>query len=232
MKTMMLAAILVTQTAGSQAPQSTGYSECDKYIQMVTACINTKVPPSVRPDRQKELDAFRNALSFIPGSVASKQCAENIRLEIQRDRYGCYAAQAAIAGVPTPCSLVTRADLQQIVPAAYTEGQPGNSKCTFAPADGAPRPVTIEVRSTGGREALEHARALAPPAPGTRSRGANAVVAGKTIKGLGDDAFLLQAGLMPMLHVRKGETAVLVMAPVTEEQLTAIARKALERLPR
>jgi hypothetical protein len=229
--TPLIVAIVIAQTAGS--PQSTGYPECDKFIQMVTECINTKMPQSARADRRQELDAFRGALSFIPASVASEKCTENIKLEMQRDRYGCYAAHAAKAGVQTPCSLVTPADLQQILTTAYGEGQPGASKCTYQPGDGAPRPVTIEVRWTGGREELEGARSVQKQMDqAMRTSARKSVVPGKTIPGLGDDAFLIVAGFMPMLYARKGDAAVSVTAPVSESQLTAIARKALERLPR
>lgn len=228
MKTLIVAAITVVQTA--DVPQSTGYPECDKFIQMVTECINTKVPPPARGDRQRELDAFRSALGFIPGSVASEKCAENIKLEMQRDRYGCYAARAAKSGVQTACSLVTRADLRQILAADYTEGQPGSSKCTYARADGSPRPVTIEVHWTGGRGELENARAQAP-SPTSKRAARQGAVAGRTIEGLNDDAFLVQAGFMSMLHVRKGDTAFVVeVQGANDQQLIAIARKAIERL--
>jgi hypothetical protein len=230
MTTFIIAAIVIAQAAGS--PPSTGYPACDRFIQMVTECINTKVPPAARADKKQELDAFRSALSFIPGSVAAEKCAENIKREMQRDRYGCYGAQAAKAGLQTPCSLVTRAELQQILSTEYSEGQPGASKCSYATADGSPRSVTIEVRWTGGTEELANARALKPSTvrPGSPSK--LPAVDGRTINGVGDDAYLIQAGLMPMLYVRRGDTAVVVMAPAKEEQLTAIARKALERLTR
>jgi len=57
--------------------------------------------------------------------------------------------------------------------------------------------------------------------------------AGTPVPGLGDEAFFLTAGLMPMLHVRKGDAAIVVEAQgASDVQLVAIARKALERLPR
>ena len=228
----MIAAMLIAQAAGASSPHTRGYPECDKFIQMVTECIRTKVPPSDRADKQQELDAFRKALMFVPEPARASACAENIKLQIQRDRYGCYAAQAAQEGMPTPCSLVTRADLQLILGSEYTEGQPGSSKCTYASADGAPRPVTLEVRWTGGREELANARASAPPSPASRTARSQTVVAGRTIEGIGDDAFLIQAGLMPMLHVQKGDAAVIVTAPLNDGQLAAIARTALQRMSR
>jgi hypothetical protein len=198
---------------------------------MVNECIRTKVPPSARAEEQQRLDAFRSALTFVASPALGEQCAENIRREIQRDRYGCYAADAAKAGTQTPCSLVTRAELQQILKTPYGEGQHSGLKCSYAPTDGAPRPVTIEARWTDGREELEAARAAVTPAgPRTRQSARDAVVASKTVPGLGDDAFLLAAGLMPTLYVRTGDAAVSVMVPATEEQLIAIARKALGRL--
>jgi hypothetical protein len=150
---------------------------------------------------------------------------------MQRDRYACYAGKAAKAGVQTPCSLVTAGELQQILQANYLEGQHSGSKCLFATADGSPRPITIEVRWTGGREELEGARmAQKDMSARTRTSPGKSVVAGKTVTGLGDDGFLMVAGVMPMLYVRKGEAAFSVMAPVPEAQLVAIARKCLERL--
>jgi hypothetical protein len=231
MNTLMTAALMTAQTTGSPAQKTTGYPECDKFIQMVSECIRTKVPPSARAEEQQRLDAFQAALGFVAGPALAEQCAENIRLEMRRDRYGCYAAQAAKAGVQTPCSLVTRAELEQILATSYSEGQHSGSKCMFATTGGSARPVTIEVRWTGGREELEGAR-IAQKAVDPRTSTGRSVVRGKTVAGLGDDAFLIVAGFMPMLYVRKGDAAVSVMAPATEEQLTAIARKALERLPR
>jgi hypothetical protein len=232
MMTTMIAAILIAQAAAAPASQPTGIPACDKFVQMVNACIRTKVPPAARADEQQRIDAFRSAMGFVPASLLADQCAENIKTEIRRDRYGCYAGQAASAGVPAPCSLIAAADLQAIVGSAYGQGQPGSSKCSFAPADGSPRPVTLEVRWSGGREELANARAMAPPPGASRAEVRQAVVVGRTVEGLGDDAFLLRAGFTPMLHVRKGEVAVIVNAPLSDEQLSAIARKALERMGR
>ncbi len=52
----------------------------------------------------------------------------------------------------------------------------------------------------------------------------------QTVAGVGDDAYHVVMGLMPMLAVRKGNVAMSVMAPATREQLIAIARSALARL--
>lgn len=228
-----LATIAVTQTTGPPTPPTTGYPDCDKYIQMVSQCIRTQMPESDRAREQQRLEHFRGMLAnpFAGASLAAS-CGENIRLEIQRDRYGCYPAEAARSGIPTPCSLVTRADLQLILATPLTEGQHTGSNCIYASVSGRTAPVTITVRWTDGREELESARAAQKQVAGrTRSSTGESVVTGRTLAGIGDDAFLIGAGLMPMLHVRKGDAAVIVTAAATQDQLTTIARKALERLP-
>jgi hypothetical protein len=232
MKTMMMAMLVLAQAVATAGQQSTGHPACDQFMQMVTECIATKMPPAAGAHRRQELDAFRLALDIIPEGQAAQSCTENIRLEIQRDRYGCYAAAGRKAGIQTPCSLVSRVDLEQWLGSSYTEGQPGGSKCTYARSDGSPRTVTLDVRWTGGREELAAARAAAPASTATRATLENAVVSGRTIRGLGDDAFLLHAGFMPMLHARKGDAAVIVNAPLDEAQLVAIARQALDRMAR
>ena len=67
-------------------------------------------------------------------------------------------------------------------------------------------------------------RARMRPSPG------KSVVGGKTVTGLGDDGFLVVAGMMPMLYVRKGEAAFSVMGQAPEALLVGIARRCLERL--
>jgi len=232
MKAVMIAAILAAQTAGSQTPQTTGYPECDKFIQMVNECIRTKMPPSVRAEEQQRLDTFRGMLNFVAGPALGEKCAENIRLEIQRDRYGCYAAEAARTGIQTPCSLVTQAEVQQIVGRPLRSGEHQGARCVYAAAGSLPLPVVIEVHWTDGREQLAAARdALRRPENKTRTATGDKTVVGTTVPGLGDDAFFLMAGLMPLLHVRKGDAAIVVEAQgASDVQLVAIARKALERL--
>ncbi len=226
MKHMFIALVVLGVGVDARA-QSSGYPACDKFIGMVTECINTKMPPSERANRQKELDAFRGALGFIPADKAAGACEENIRLEMQRDKYGCYAERAAAAGVKTACSLITPAELQSVLGAAFGPGTPGNSKCRFNSTVAPPRLVEIEVNWSDGRDAMKAWRGGVAT---VRRQTGKAAVPAASVAGVADDAYHVGMGLMPMLAVRKGDVAVSVMAPATREQLIAIARKALERI--
>ncbi len=159
-------ALVVLNCAAQAAAQSTGYPACDRYISMVTECIRTKMPESKRADRQKELDQFRVMLAnFVSAETAPRACEENIRLEMQRDRYGCYAARAA-AGVRTARSLVTPADLQSALGVAFAPGAPGNSKCGYDFAAPPPRLVEIEVSWNDGAEHMSRGGRLPRRAAG------------------------------------------------------------------
>ncbi|MGB2716158.1 MAG: hypothetical protein WBC51_18395 [Vicinamibacterales bacterium] len=233
MKLLAFALALIAQQAGSGNAATTGYPECDRFIQMVSECIRTKMPADVRQEKQQQLDAFRSMIgTFISGPVLTEKCTENIRIEIQRDRYGCYTAHAAKSGVQTPCSLVTHAELEQILGRSFRPGEHQAARCMYSPAGGPPLPVVIETHWTDGRQHLAAARdAVRQLEKNTRTQAGKKTVAGRTVEGLGDDAYFTLAGFMPMLHVRKGEAAVVIEAQgASDAQLTAIARKAVERL--
>jgi hypothetical protein len=103
----------------------------------------------------------------------------------------------------------------------------------YAAAGSPPFPVVIEVHWKDGRQQLAAARyALRRLENRTRTAAGDKTVVGTTVAGLGDDAFLLMAGLMPSLYVQKGDAAIAVEAQgASDEQLMSIARKALARLP-
>jgi hypothetical protein len=88
------------------------------------------------------------------------------------------------------------------------------------------------VHWTDGRQQLAAARyALRRLENKTRTAAGDKTVVGTTVTGLGDDAFFLMAGLMPLLHARKGDAAIIVEAQgASDDQLVAIARKVLARL--
>jgi hypothetical protein len=194
---------------------------------MTTECINTKMPASERASAQGQLDAFRAALTFVSGEQAAKACEENIRREMQRDRYGCYVTRAAASGVKTACSLVTPEELRTVLRAAFAAGTPGNSKCRYNSIAATPQLVEIEVNWEDGAEAMKAWRAGVALA--RRKIGTEAVAA-ETVPGIADEAYQVMMGITPMLAVRKGNVAVSVMAPASREQLIAIARKALDRI--
>jgi hypothetical protein len=233
MKPILLALIVVGVALDANA-QSTGHPACDRFIAMVNECIRTKMPVSERADKQQQIDHFREMLSNpMLGSTVATKCDENIRLEMQRDKYGCYAARAEAAGVQTACTLVTVDELSSILQLPYQAGTPGNSKCSYDPRDGAAgRGVTIEVAWRDGREQMKAWRAGVRMVRREMQKvSSTPAVEAVTIDGVADDAYLIAAGFMPFLAVRRGEVAITVQAAAPRDQLIAIARKALARLP-
>jgi hypothetical protein len=155
---------------------------------------------------------------------------------MQTDTYGCYAADAAKAGIRSACSLVTKEEMQQIVGLPIRVPKPDESKCLYQAVSNAGHYVQLEVHWNDGRDHLDAARAskriitkvMKKESPGVDP---TAIVDGETVSGLGDDAFFMTAGLMPFLHVRKGDSAVTIEDfGGTKEEMIAVARKALSRL--
>jgi hypothetical protein len=232
MKHILIALIACGFSLDADA-QSTGHPACDRFIAMVNECIRTKMPVSERVERQQQIDQFREMLSNpMLGSTVATKCDENIRLEMQRDKYGCYAARAQSAGVQTACTLVTVDELSSILQLPYQAGTPGNSKCSYEPRDAAPgRGVTIEVAWRDGREQMKAWRAGVRMVRREMQKASSTpAVEAVTIDGVANDAYLINAGFMPFLAVRRGEVAITVQAAASREQLIAVARKALERV--
>lgn len=229
----LVALAILAQSPPAGAAAKTGYPACDRYIEMVTACIRTRVPADRQAEERQKLDALRGLLqNSLLGPSLAAGCAENTRLEIQRDPYGCYAAQAAATATPTACSLIDRAELEQIAGRRLLDGSLRGGRCTYGATGPGQPPVAIEVHWRGGKDELDAARAAVGfLGDRTRTSDGTRTVAVRPVTGLGDEAFVVAAGFMPMLHVRLGDRAVAVEAGgLRDEQLVAIARKLLERL--
>lgn len=98
--------VLIVLTSYSPAfAQSTGYATCDKHIAMVRECINGRMPERICAAQQQQIDHFREMLANpLVDPTLSQTCEQNLRLEMQRDVYSCYADRAAAAGVRTACA--------------------------------------------------------------------------------------------------------------------------------
>jgi hypothetical protein len=150
-------------------------------------------------------------------------------VEVPRESSGVDTARAKRQ---SPCSLLKRAELEEILRSPLEDGTADGSECVFGSAGSPWRSVKMNVYWTGGREELDAARtgvgmvnrALRGPVGEQAAPGAD-------LEGLGDDAFFAMAGFVPMLFVRQGDAAIsLECSGATREQTVAIARKALERL--
>jgi hypothetical protein len=220
--------------AGSTA--QAGDSACDRYVRMVSRCIETKMPESERASERQELEYVRQmvAASPVARQAAEKSCEETIRHEIRHDRYGCYEEEAAQAGIQTACSLLTRHELEALLQAPLEQGTPDGTECVYASAGPPLRSLKLTVHWTEGREQLEAARAgTAMVNQMLRGSTGETAAPGVTIDGLGDDAFFVMAGFVPMLYARSGDTAIgLETVGATREQTIEIARRVLERIKR
>jgi hypothetical protein len=191
------------------------------------------VPPAERAERQAQLDAFREMLGGIFGGQLAGSCAENVRIEIQRDRYGCYGADAAAAGQRTPCSLISAGELTKLLGRPFAAGQAANSACEYdTPAPG--RAVRIEVEWTDGRSDVQAWRdgAGVVGQEVRQKQGQEALVGIEPVTVVGaDEAFIVAAGFTPFLVARKGAVAITVRANgATKQQISDVARLVLSRI--
>lgn len=221
------------QTAQNATAQTASSApECDKFFRTVSSCIDTKVPESERSDKRGSLAFVRSTLDRAPKGQAGQFCADALREEIQKDTYGCYAEEAAKAGVQTPCSLITRAEIKEILGSPVGDPIRDESTCVYPGEGASSRYVKLVVDWKDGRDELEAARAGAGILDKHLKRTVGqSLVDGETIEGLGDDAFFLTAGIMPWLYVRKRDTSIQIEAyGGTQEQMIAIGRKVLDRV--
>lgn len=223
-----------SEQTSSQNPPAKAGAECDEFFQMVSRCIDTKMPESERASERQNLDYSRKMLGDSPmlRAAAGPSCQQNIRNAIQNDSYDCYAGEAAKRGIQTPCSLLTRAELEQILQTALEDGIHRGSQCIYGFAANAARhPFRMTIHWKDGRDELIAARGAQAMLNGRlqKETGMSGSVPGATVEGVGDDAFFTVAGIWPMLCARVGDVAVSVEG-ASQEQLIAIARKALPRI--
>jgi hypothetical protein len=220
-----------TQTAARDASPS-GAADCNDYFRLVSRCIETKMPESERAEQRQNLENDRKMIESIGWAIAGQSCTENIRKAIQNDSHGCYAEEAAKRGIPTACTLMTRAELEQILQVALKDGIHDGDSCRYPPpANTTAETFKITVHWKDGRDDMDAARgALAGVNPRGRTESRmSEFVSGSTVEGLGDDAFFTLAGSEPMLSVRFGDVAISLVG-ATREQLIEIAQKMHPRI--
>lgn len=154
-----------------------------------------------------------------------------------------------------PCSLVTTAEVGQIIGDKVVAARPGEGSCTYETADAQGSSVTIELNRTDARAQMEMARsttgalqdigAEAARQGGAAGRGLNAALgnSGGSPK-LGDQAFF---GPNAQLSVLEGNSYLAISPPVMRSRMSGanptlttqerklmavvIAKTALTRLP-
>lgn len=124
---------------------------------------------------------------------------------------------SAAAAASKPCSLVSQADMEQILSLKIVNITSTETSCSYF--TDATMSVDIDSTWTGGKEAM------------TASKGYNANPGlFEPVAGIGDEAYMQAAGV---LHVLKGDVYIVINSrqyPEQDKTEPAIARKALERL--
>jgi hypothetical protein len=221
------------QPAAAKDASATGSPECDDYVRMVSTCIETRMPESERAEERQELEFFRKTLANSPvAALAAPSCLKNIRSRIQGDSYGCYAEEAAKRGIQTSCTVLTRAELEQLLGTSLEDGVQDSNTCTYAFAGNPARhPFQMTVHWRDGEDEVVAARGAQAMLNGRigKETGVSGLVPGAAVEGVGDEAFFTLAGIWPMLVARVGDVAIGVEG-APKEQLVAIAQKALPRI--
>jgi hypothetical protein len=124
---------------------------------------------------------------------------------------------SAAAAASRPCSLVSQADLEQILGVKIVNITSNETSCEYF--TDASLSAQIETTWTGGKDAM------------TAAKGYNANPGlFEPVAGIGDEAYTQAAGV---LHVLKGDVYLVINAreyPNHEQTELAIARKAMEKL--
>jgi hypothetical protein len=204
-------------------------SSCAEVVQIVQRCIDTKMP-------EEERDKARNDLKHYQGAWAAfltdARCQEHLVSEIRGDEYECYRDEAKQRGVQTPCTLVTRSEIEAAVKTPVGEGVHHGEYCSYDFTEKPfVEPMRITVHWSGAEEDVKASR-LAMKMMGQvlkNQTGMTGLTQGETLDGLGDDAFFGVAGIHPMLTVRKGDASFEVEG-AAEQALVQIARLAVPRL--
>ena len=116
-----------------------------------------------------------------------------------------------------PCSLITRAEIGQILDSQIVKVTNTEHSCAYFTDD--TKSAQVETTWTGGKDAMKEIKGF------NSGEGLMSPIAG-----LGDEAFLQAAGV---LHVLKGDTYVVINAreyPHEQEIETAVARVIMEKI--
>lgn len=218
-----------TTSGASTGPAAKAGNPCVDLVQMVHRCIDTKMPEDERARARSDIGHYEGKWAAF---LTATRCEERIVSEVRGDDYECYRDEGAKRGIQTPCSLVTRAEIEAAVKTPVGEGIHRGERCSYEFKD-KPfiEPMRITVHWTGAEDDVKATR-MAMKMMGQvlkNQTGMTGLTHGETLDGLGDDAFFGVAGIHPMLTVRKGDASFEVEG-AAEEALIQIARLAVPRL--
>lgn len=217
-------------TSGKPAASATkAGSPCADLVQMVQRCIDTKMPEEERPVEKRNLQYYQGTWAAMQTAAG---CQERIVSKVRGDEYECYRDEVKKRGIQTPCTLVTRAEVEAAVKTPMAEGVHRGEHCSYEFKE---KPfleaMQITVHWSGAADEVKGAR-IAMKMMGQvlkNQTGMTGLTHGETLDGLGDEAFFGIAGIHPMLTVRKGDASFEVEG-AAQEALVQIAKLAVPRL--
>jgi hypothetical protein len=217
--------------SGKAASSSAGTTAgpCVDLVQMVQRCIDTRMPEDERAEARSDLSQYQGKWAAF---LTDSRCQERIVSKVRGDEYECYRDEATKRGIQTPCTLVTRAEVEAAVKTPVGEGVHRGEHCSYEFKE-KPfiEPMQITVHWSGAEDEVKAAR-LAMKMMGQilkSQTGMTGLTHGETLDGLGDEAFFGVAGIHPMLTVRKADASFEVEG-AAEEAMIQIARLAVPRL--
>jgi hypothetical protein len=239
--TIIAAALAVAACGGTSAAPNSAASgrpaaastkagdTCADLVQMVHRCIDTKMPEDERARARSDIQHYEGKWASF---LTAARCQERIVSEVRGDDYECYRDEAAKRGIQTPCTLVTRAEVEAAVKTPVEEGVHRSEHCSYAFKENPyVEPMQITVHWSGAADEVQAARLAMKMMGGIlkNQTGITGLTHGETLDGLGDEAFFGIAGIHPMLTVRKGDASFEVEG-AAQEALIQIARLAVPRL--
>jgi hypothetical protein len=202
---------------------------CTEVVQMMQRCIDTKMPEDERDRARNDLKHYQGAWAAF---LTDASCQEHLVSKVRADEYECYREAAKKHAIQTPCTLVTRAEIEAAVKTPVAEGVHRGEHCSYEFKEKPfVEPMQITVHWSGAEDDVKASRlAMKMMAQVLKNQtGMTGLTQGETLDGLGDDAFFGVAGIHPMLTVRKGDASFAVEG-AAEEALVQIARLAVPRL--
>jgi hypothetical protein len=196
----------------------------------------------------------RNALLSAVMALALAGCGSKPDGGTEASGTHSEATPAAAAAGTDPCSLVTTAEMGEILGEEIVAAKPGEGSCTYETQDAQASSVTIELDQKDAAGQMDIAKRTAGVLKGMGEEASKQGAAGQDVNAMlsdsgdtpsvGDEAFF---GPNTQLSVRKGNSYIAIQPPIMRSRMSGgnpllsgddkkrmameIAQKAVSRLP-
>lgn len=149
--------------ASGQASSRIGIAECDRYAEMVRACL-PKMCEEERALREMELgfslEAIATLVKLKGPEAAARSCAQDIANELQDDEYGCSGESAAGRGALIRQLQVRPGDTTVTISFAAAQQAATSVEVAIAASMMGDPDAVYRIESNGGRFLLDTAVAV------------------------------------------------------------------------